>query len=149
VHRELRRSVRPLVAFGTMSLLFILWWLVPPLVAGHRPSAYGPILLMVGCFAIAASIPYSRKVTITEHGITIRTWGLFEKSIHFDEIAHSAVWFLTKRDSPVSMVIYGRESGSVLGRLGLNSLKLEDAIWVSSLPQLKPRVYSGFGKLRV
>jgi hypothetical protein len=132
-----------------MAVIMVALLLGPPLMAGQRPDDYSAALLMVGLFGANAALSYSTQVTLTDQEITIRTWFVVKRSIPFDEIDHSKVQHLAEADWPVSLTIYGHGSGSVLGGIGLKAVTKEDAMWVCSLPQLKPVNHPGLTKARV
>jgi hypothetical protein len=143
------RSARPLIVFSTMALVFVALWLVPALAAGQRPVDYSVPLLMVGLFAAIAALVYSTRVTVTDHGLIIRTWYVVRHSIPFGEVGHSKVQYLAEADWPVALTIYGHGSRAVLGRIALKAVRKEDAKWICSLPQLKPEIHPGLTKARV
>lgn len=132
-----------------MALILVALWLVPALAAGQRPVNYSGPLLMVGLLAAIAALVYSTRVTVTDHGLVIRTWYLIRRSIPFDEIGHSKVQYLGEADWPVALTIYGHGTGAILGRVALKAVRQEDAKWICSLPQLKPEIHPGLTKTRV
>jgi hypothetical protein len=104
---------------------------------------------MVGLFAAIAALVYSTRVTVTDHGLIIRTWYVVRHSIPFGEVGHSKVQYLAEADWPVALTIYGHGSRAVLGRIALKAVRKEDAKWICSLPQLKPEIHPGLTKARV
>jgi hypothetical protein len=149
MNRTLRRSARPLIAFGGMAAIFVSLWVVPALAAGQRPINYSAPLLVVGLFALIAALTYSTRVTVTDRELIIRTWFVLKHSFPFDKIDHSKVQYLAEADWPVLLTIYGHGHDAVLGRVGLKAVRKDDAVWICSLPQLKPDIHSGLTTVRV
>jgi hypothetical protein len=132
-----------------MALIMVALFLGPPFLARQRPVSYAPPLLIVGLLSAVAALVYSTRVTVTDRGLTIRTWFVLRHSVSFDEIDHSKVQYLAEADWPVALTIYGRGGRAVLGRVGLKAVRKEDAKWICSLPQLKPEIHPGLTKARV
>jgi hypothetical protein len=132
-----------------MALIMVALLLGPPFLAGQQPVSYAPPILMVGLFSAVAALAYSTRVTVTDHELIIRTWFVLRHSVSFDEIDHSTVQYLAEADWPVALTIYGHGARAVLGRVGLKSVRKEDAQWLCSLPQLKPKIHPGLTKARV
>ena len=132
-----------------MALLFVALWFGPAFVARQLPVDYSTPLVMVGLFSAIAALVYSTRVTVSDHELTIRTWYVLRHSIPFQSIDHSKVQYLAEADWPVALTIYGHGRSEILGRVGLKAVRREDAVWICSLPQLKPEVHPGLTKARV
>jgi hypothetical protein len=132
-----------------MALVFVALWLGPAVAAGQPPVDYSAPIIMVGLFAAMAALVYSTRVTVSDQELTIRTWYLLRNSIPFQRISHSKVQYLAEANWPVALTIYGPGRSEILGRVGLKAVRQEDALWICSLPQLKPEISPGLTKARV
>jgi hypothetical protein len=144
MNRQLRYSAALAICMGLMAFVIIIPLLAIPSATGKRlvdcdaPTIIFALVLCIVPFAAITAFGYSTSVTVTDNGLTIKTLYVLMDQISFDEIDHYDVECF--RYSPMRLSIYRQNRGAAFARIRLISVKQEDAAWICSLPQLKPRL---------
>lgn len=143
MNRTLQPSRRPLIALGMLFAPLSVFGLYPYVKSGFRPDLLASAAAMPLIYLVLMALIYSTRVAVSDKGVTITSWYVLKHFIAFSDIAYSSVQLLAERDWPVSISLYGENRATPLGRIGLKTVRKEDASWLCSLPELRAVVHPG------
>ena len=145
--RSLQISPRPFIAFGIVLAPVVVICALAVVKQGFRRDL---LLLLAMPFLIytVLMLPIcSNKVTVTETGLSLVSFFLYQRRIPFSCIDHTEIQILAEPDHPAWLTVHYRESQKLRTlNLSLKPYRKQDVAWFCALPELKPKVYRGFTK---
>jgi len=147
MNRSLRVSPRPFVGLAIVLSPVVLIWLFVLVRKGFRSEDLLAGVLLFLLYSAVMTAICSIRVSVSQEGITVRSYFVLRRFIPFAAIDHSEVQILAERDHPVCIDVCYRD-GEKDRRLGmsLKAYRKDDVAWFCALPEIRAHIHPGFTK---